>query len=1474
MRRARVYALALVNWKGVFYERYLLDQHVTALEGTNGAGKTTVMIAAYMVLLPDMTRLRFTNLGESAPTGGDKGIYGRLGHTDALSFSALDFRLGNGERLLAGVAIERRSEPNLELTPFIVSGLADDVALQDVLLDRGEVDSIPDLNRMIELAARAGGRLKTYLKLTDYFAELFDRGVTPLRLTNDEERTKFNEMLRTSMVGGISRALTGGLREFLLKEETGLADILKRMRGNLDACRRTRFEVEAAQKMEQEIRDVYEAGHEMFVAAVHATRERADEAHQRLKAAHKSLDAAELKHRKLVKEFEDRTREHGEAMAELTKVRANLDDARLAAERIRLANEIFARLSALEHERPELALELERKNAERGRCRAERELARKNLADAQKRVGIAAAGLGDFQTGLDQLHLRASAYRQVSLRLAAARQGLPDREVHPATIGEVRWAVAAQVEDLDATIIRFDREISTARHRRSDFEGLTAAIAAISGLAPEPAKAFEAALAILRELRELKEIADELPSLPSRIEGARRMAEKQKAAWQLANLLSADDCPITSSGEAHAEFASADARLQSEKEELAKVEEAAARAQRESLDAEAKVTALAQFVDRWRTVQTSAEKLGRRWDQPVQGRNDLGALQQRLQSERDRVRDDQKSTGDTRDRVAELADQIAHSGGQFSEALLVARDAVEGELLAGLFDEVGIEEAGYLEAVLGPLAEAILVPDALQAAKELASIQGRPQHLWLVEQDSAAFSMTLQDSEVERMGDSVWVPGQNGTRLTRLPELPTLGRRAREKRVGALRAELDQLDQALLNHGDRLREAVSAIGAAADLMPEVALLERADPCPDLETARVNVDQLAASEKADRERAASLQAQVDLAAARRDLLFDLLAQAQLLDPPDHLAEASRLEKRLTEATKAKARLDRVAPHQKAIEGGLDLLRVPPPSDSELKEFQSQYEISIVARDQLSGPLVALCYVEDNRHALEWSDALAALEEKKVLRPELENQLQGAKQEQKQAEFASNQSENAFNVADTQAQESQARLTQLDAAIERHKGELSATAVEDPSDLALKAAADRHQELRNVFEELDHKERALGAEVAGAKVRLNSQEAETSRLRSARDDEEGKWRPTFEHWQRLQFEAESAGVLRTVMTPAVIERTSSTGSVNLYQEARTQGRLLAERLSRSEGGRERGDAIRASLDDPDQESVMFFYLSAWLETREWLRLRVPPQIAEVDDPLESLTRVRDHLGRLRERLEQQEDNLRGQSEDVARNIETQRRKARREITRLNLDLGSVHFGSIAGVQIQVRPVESRERVLRALRDGEAQQFLFKSEMPIEEAMDELFKNYGGGQTGGQRLLDYREYLDLLVEIKRQDAKEWESANPSRLSTGEAIGVGAAIMMVVLTAWERQANLLRSRRSAGTLRLLFLDEANRLSQDNLAVLFELCQNLELQLLIAAPEVAQSEGNTTFRLVRQLDDSGQEAVRATGRRTNGAAS
>ena len=315
----------------------------------------------------------------------------------------------------------------------------------------------------------------------------------------------------------------------------------------------------------------------------------------------------------------------------------------------------------------------------------------------------------------------------------------------------------------------------------------------------------------------------------------------------------------------------------------------------------------------------------------------------------------------------------------------------------------------------------------------------------------------------------------------------------------------------------------------------------------------------------------------------------------------------------------------------------------------------------------------------------------------------------------------------------------------------------------------------------------------------------------------------------------------------------------------QEAHKQKAVLVERLRSAQGGQALLTEVEKGSETPDL-AFADTYLELWLAVRDWLRRRLPAQVAEVDDPREALLRLRDQLTSLDERLTRQENDLRGASEDVARGIDVQIRKARGQVNRLNKNLDGVSFGSIQGIRVRLQPVDKMEQVLRALREGAAQGLLFQENLPIEEALDEIFRRYGGGRTGGQRLLDYREYVHLQVEIRRSSGTDWEIANPTRLSTGEAIGVGAALMMVVLTEWERDANLLRGKKSSGSLRFLFLDEANRLSHDNLGVLFDLCQTLDLQLLIAAPEVARAEGNTTYRLVRRTTGDGREEVVVSG--------
>jgi len=126
----------------------------------------------------------------------------------------------------------------------------------------------------------------------------------------------------------------------------------------------------------------------------------------------------------------------------------------------------------------------------------------------------------------------------------------------------------------------------------------------------------------------------------------------------------------------------------------------------------------------------------------------------------------------------------------------------------------------------------------------------------------------------------------------------------------------------------------------------------------------------------------------------------------------------------------------------------------------------------------------------------------------------------------------------------------------------------------------------------------------------------------------------------------------------------------------QEAHKQRAVLVERLRGAHGAQD----LLAKVDKNAAGTDVGFadvYLELWLAVRDWLRRRLPAQVAEVDDPREALLRLRDQLTGLEERLARQEDDLRGASEDVARGIEVHIRKARGQVNRLNHNLRADPF-----------------------------------------------------------------------------------------------------------------------------------------------------------------------------------------------------
>jgi len=1454
--RARASALALVNWKGVFYERYLLDPNVTALEGANGAGKTTVMIAAYVVLMPDMSRLRFTNLGETGATGGDKGIWGRLGEPGSSSYALLEIALPSGERLLAGVELVRKSEPSVEAAPFLVSALNSEVRLQDLLLTRRDgQDEVPTAGELAENVKRVGGSLQRFATIKDYFNTLFELGITPLRLSHDDDRNKLNEMLRSSMTGGISRALTSELRSFLLREESGLGDTLTRMRGNLDACRRTRIEVGEAQRLEHEIAGVYDAGQSMFTAALLATREEAAELARGLHSAREAEQRSADELSALDQSIVERKVRHVALSERMAQKRQELKQSFEIQAQLGIARSLAEQRQKLELERLTRSEIAARALAERDHANAERALRVNERDRAREDYQASAQGLADVQKGLDELHRNAHRERRAKTRLEEARALLGDPSLSPEAAPAGLETALREIERIDSERLRLARELELRALRRAEYTEAVRALVTISGQ-PEASCSYELGQSELLRLARLEERQTRLAQLreaqrEAELLGVRQAAARRKAA--ALGLLEASDAAL---GEALAgterelraceearraatlavsELGAERMRLEREQRELE--ERAARRSAACTLLSGVEATNEPWTIERARELVLKLELEA----------GDLAAADRELSKRRE-------------DLLAEAAELEAH-GGHFAPELLRLRDELDAELLIQRFEDIDPETAASTEAALGPLVDALLVNDATAAA---ALVAGRPRELesvWLVGADAELPKPSTG------LREDITVAHGFGLRVTRVPAKPRLGRRARVERARALRSEAEELALRLESMQRRSRRLEAALLELRPILQNPEILGGPAIAPARESNLAALENLREKE---RQSAHELEAsRVTLAELelRSSALRSLLLDAFLLGGRDHALAARELGAEISAAEAAGAELERVADARQSLERSLQTLRAPP-HGSGAEVLEQERATLERERDRFFRIAEALREVSELISAFGSNAGERALASVALV-PALEQQHSHAERVLAAAEARVEQADAAREERTSIWQAADAELAAVNAQCARLDAELSRLGIQSPAHLSLEAEKQAYAALAAEAEQCEREERELetGLVLLYERRREAAKRADTAFAELSRHEQEAE--PSTRRLRELRASiTHGALALPSHTVQALFDATSALPSSELWADARSKRELLLDRLDTSRSGGETVGAVRDLLGDDERSARGEAYLRAWWKVREWLQSRVPAQISDVQDPLEALERLRDHLSALERRLGRQEQDLRVASEDIARSIEVQLRRAGNQVRRLNQGLEGIHFGSIRGIRVRAERVERMAQVLRALREGDAQELLFQPALPIEDALNEVFRRYAGGRTGGHRILDYREYVELTVEVLRRSCETWELANPTRLSTGEAIGVGAALMMVVLTEWERDANLLRGKREHGSLRFLFLDEANRLSPDNLSVLFDLCQTLDLQLLIAAPEVARADGNTTYRLVRTIDENGREEVIVSGRR------
>jgi chromosome partition protein MukB len=1459
--RTVICGLTMVNWKGVFYRTLELHPQVTALEGPNGAGKTTMMIAAYVVLLPEEKRLTFTPLGET-DRAGEKGIWGRLG--DGPCYAALDARYGRGERLLAVVHLERGSSSSqkVDLTTVLVRDLPLESDLQALFLKRedyaeGPRDTVRTLPELKEQTRVLGGAATTCETLKQYYQALFDAGLHSLDLESEEARTKLNELLKTSMVGGLSRHLDRGLRDFLLRPDPRLGSTVRTMRGALDDCRATRREVRDALELQQELQDVLEAGQRFFTASVGAIRQRAVERGQLAddkRAAWKVAETSRMESEEKRRQAQSR---HAELHQAYERRNLELDAAKTDLDRLReahrLAQKLEGALATLEsRQEAHASKEEELHDAQESHQRA-RELA-DQLLEAHSQ---AVQGLGEAQAGLDTLQRQAARHKWVSSQWQAAIAAWGEDEVLEKRL-DFRTRAAALAAETTSRLNASRATAASEGEHRSAFRSLLSKAVTLLGEPIPEVEALDRVDGLLAAAESKRALVERLPQLREDAKRAQKRATEQGEARKLAQELSTLDLPLTTSMAVREATSRTQAALTAAQ---AREQEQLRRKERENLLAAQKrqeVGARRELLKRWHTAHQQASELSATWQVALDNRTALDLLDTTLGEQEREVLDGLAENKRTRTRLTEEKLRLQSGQAEIDPRLLGARAELNARLLAERFEDVDLAKAAEVEALLGPRTAGLLVEDIQRAARELDRMDDGPEEAWLFVGADTPWSQDQLPSGF-RLARSVLVELEGGARWARIPENARLGAASRHRRLEEVEQQLEQLQEEASKHQQRRAQLVSGKAALRRLLPLGELLERPDPEPDLRKLEdeLNKHTAAAAEAENVSRAAAME--VTRHSMRLGRLQDLGRSEGLLDEGDLSAEAQQLQRDLQKASGEQAWL---SSHQGTLaalhKGRLTLSRVPL-SETALNSVRAETDqlqnnlarLQAVLRclDDVLADQAALAFAEAETRLISSTSVFETLQ---AAARQAQAAWEGAAQEREQLSRAEAMARSELGAAAGALAAAQDAVSEL-------REELDSLGIGTPTAEDIATAEEKQRQLRREAGELSQQERLAAQQVAVLEAEVG-QAAE--REQAALSEAEGARVPAErarQRWQAIQAACEEQGLLRD----ARLEEIEGRAEIALTTEKAGHVKSLHKALLRAKEGAALLERLR--LDDTeDLDSERF--LRQWSDTRDWLLRRLPGHIFQGDDPILGLRALEGRLRRLEEQLREREELLQGSSRRVAVELSQRIKGAKALLRRLNPTLRETGFGSIERIEIHLEHNKVMQGILEALAAPPEGNDLLFGPKAIDEALDDLYNKHGGGRDG-QRLLDYRAYIELQVRVQRRGRSSWEEARGARMSTGEAIGVGSAIMMVVLQAWEEDAVNLRARKNVESCRFLFLDEATRLSRENLATLFQLCERLGLQMLIAAPEVQEGSGNRTYHLERAQRPDGTEVVHITGR-------
>ncbi|MBC3250259.1 cell division protein MukB [Serratia fonticola] len=1451
IERGKFRSLTLVNWNGFFARTFDLDELVTTLSGGNGAGKSTTMAAFVTALIPDLTLLHFRNTTEAGATSGsrDKGLHGKL--RAGVCYSTLDVVNSRHQRVVVGVRLQQVAgrDRKVDIKPFTIQGLPTAVQPTELLTEtvgerQARVLSLQELKERVE--EMEGVQFKQFNSITDYHALMFDLGVLPKRLRTSSDRSKFYRLIEASLYGGISSAITRSLRDYLLPENGGVRKAFQDMEA---ALRENRMTLEAI-RVTQSDRDLFK--HLISEATSYVAADYMRHANERrihldgalvlrneLLSSRKQLAAEQFRHVEMARE-----------LAEQSGAESDLEtDYQAASDHLNLVQTAMRQQEKIERyegDLEELTYRLEEQNevvAEASEQQAENE-ARAEAAELE--VDELKSQLADYQQALDVQQTRAIQYQQALQALERARALCQVPELTAENAEE--WLDTFQAREQEATesLLQLEQKLSVADAAHSQFEQAYQLVGKIAGEVSR-SEAWQTARELLRDWPSQQHQAERVQPLRMRLSELEQRLRSQQDAERLLQEFCKRHGQSYQPDELDALQQELEERLESLSQSVSEAGERRMEMRQELEQIQQRIKELTARAPIWLAAQDSLTQLSEQSGEAFEDGQQVTEYMQQL-LERERETTVERDEVATRKREIEAqVERLSQPSGAEDQRLVTLAERFGGVLLSEIYDDVTIDDAPYFSALYGPSRHAIVVPDLSLVREMLEGLEDCPEDLYLIEGDPQSFDdsvFAVEEQEkavVVKIADRQW-------RYSRYPEVPLFGRAARENRLEVLYAERDSLAERYATLSFDVQKTQRSHQAFSRFIgSHLAVAFDADPEADiraLNSRRGEIERALNNHEAQNQQQ---RQQYDQAKEGISALNRLMPLVSLLNDETLQDRVEEIREEMEEAQDAARYIQQHGVSLAKLEPMLSVLQSDPEQHEQL---QQDYVKAQATQRQAKQQAFALTEVVQRRAHFSYTDSAGMQNADNDLNDKLRQRLEHAEAERTRAREQLRQYQTQF----TQYSQVLASLkSSYDAKRDMLK-ELSQELV----DIGVQADANAEARARQRRDELH-------ASLSNNRNRRNQLEKQLTFCEAEMDSLQKRLRKLERDYYQLREQVVTAkagwcAVMRLVKDNGVERRLHRRELAYMDgDELRSMSdkALGALRLAVADNEHLR-DVLRLSEDPKRPERKIQFFIAVYQHLRE----RIRQDIIRTDDPVEAIEQMEIELGRLTEELTAREQKLAISSKSVANIIRKTIQREQNRIRMLNQGLQAVSFGQVKSVRLNVNVREAHATLLDVLSEQQEQhQDLFNSNrLTFSEALAKLYQRLNPQidmgqrtpQTIGEELLDYRNYLELEVEVFR-GSDGWLRAESGALSTGEAIGTGMSILVMVVQSWEEESRRLRGK-DISPCRLLFLDEAARLDAKSIATLFELCDRLEMQLIIAAPENISPEKGTTYKLVRKV--------------------